>query len=94
MGWHKLRHETKGSEQWKAAKMTDLYGYSAIVEKPANVLANRWFQPLTHVSERAVPRVSVFSCQRGKREKRDTHRFAVAQSVAQSVRPSFPRPLP
>jgi len=54
-------------------------------------LANRWFQPLTHVSDGGSPRVSAISCQRGRRGKRGEHRFATAQSVAQSVPASFPR---
>jgi hypothetical protein len=51
----------------------------------AGVLANRWFQPLTHVSSGGFARVSAVSCQRGMRGKREGQRFAVAQSGAQSV---------
>jgi hypothetical protein len=48
-------------------------------------LANRWFQPLTHVSERGFPRVSAACVNRDERETRSSQRFAVAQWVAQSV---------
>jgi hypothetical protein len=52
-------------------------------------LANRWFQPLTHVSGGGFPRVSATLRQRGKREKRDFGRFAVSQLRAQSVHGRF-----
>ena len=55
----------------------------------ANVLANRWFQPLTHVSSGAFPRDAADSCQRSTREKRGRQRLDVAQSTAQSVPQPF-----
>jgi hypothetical protein len=55
-------------------------------------LANRWFQPLTHVSGGGFARVPAASCQRGSREKRGEHRFAVAQRAAHSVPAAFPLP--
>lgn len=48
-------------------------------------LANRWFQPLTHVSGGGFPRDTAICCQRGRRGKRGEYRFTVAQRVAQSV---------
>jgi hypothetical protein len=48
-------------------------------------LANRWFQPLTHVSGGGFPRVSKTYVNRGTRETRHSKRFAVAHQVAQSV---------
>jgi hypothetical protein len=41
-------------------------------------LANRWFQPLTHVSGGGFPRVSDTYVNRGMRETRHSKRFAVA----------------
>jgi hypothetical protein len=52
-------------------------------------LANRWFQPLTHVSDGGFPRVSEAYVNRGTRETRRAKRFAVAQRVAHSVRELF-----
>ena len=52
-------------------------------------LANRWFQPLTHVSSGGFPRVSSTYVNRGTRETRHSKRFAVAQWVAQSVQGMF-----
>jgi hypothetical protein len=52
-------------------------------------LANRWFQPLTHVSDGGFPRDCAISCQRSIRGKRGEQRFATAQRVAQSVRGAF-----
>lgn len=69
--------------------MADFCDKSEIMGKAPNVLANRWFQPLTHVSEARTPRDTAFSCQQGKREKRGEHRFRVAQSAAQSVLAAF-----
>jgi hypothetical protein len=46
-----------------------------IREMWSNVLANRWFQPLTHVSARGSPRVWPETCQRRKRETRRKYRF-------------------
>ena len=54
-----------------------------------NVLANRWFQPLTHVSARGLPRDRRDSCQRRKRGTREEHRFVSQHRVLQSVRPMF-----
>lgn len=54
-------------------------------------LANRWFQPLTHVSAPGFPRDRAISCQRGKRETRGAHRFAVIHEVLQSVSGLFRR---
>lgn len=54
-----------------------------------NDLANRWFQPLTHVSGRDFPRVSAVCCQRGRRGKRGQQRFAAAQPGAQYGRGLF-----
>lgn len=51
----------------------------------ARELANRWFQPLTHVSEAAFPRDCAGQRQQAKREKREEQRFLVAQFAAQSV---------
>jgi hypothetical protein len=48
-------------------------------------LANRWFQPLTHVSDGGFPRVSAVYVKRVGRGKREGQRFGVAQSAAQSV---------
>jgi len=56
---------------------------------PRKVLANRWFQPLTHVSARGFPRVAPLSCQRGKRETRGAHRFGWLQGWLQSVSQMF-----
>jgi len=53
-------------------------------------LANRWFQPLTHVSGGSFPRVSKPYVNRGTREMRRLQRFAVSQSMAHSVRLSIP----
>lgn len=58
-----------------------------------NVLANRWFQPLTHVSARALPRDRRDSCQRRKRGTRDEQRFVSLHRVLQSVRPVFPNQI-
>jgi hypothetical protein len=52
-----------------------------------NVLANRWFQPLTHVSARGSPRDWPKLCQRQKRETREGHRLASLHRVLQSVPP-------
>lgn len=67
-----------------AAKMAEI---RRCPEMPRD-LANRWFQPLTHVSGGGFPKVSGTSVNRGSRETRQAHRFAVAQSAAHSVRPS------
>jgi hypothetical protein len=66
---------------------------NARLSERAGELANRWFQPLTHVSARGFPRDTAICCQRGMRGKRGEHRFAMAQRVAQPVRASF-LPLP
>jgi hypothetical protein len=64
--------------------------YKSTVRKiGARDLANRWFQPLTHVSAPGFPRDSAAYGQRGKRGKRNSNRFAVAHWMAQSVRASF-----
>jgi hypothetical protein len=81
MGWHKVRHETSGLER----KMLEIQETTDIVR----VLANRWFQPLTHVSARGFPRYSADIGQRGKRETRNSHRFAAAQPAAHSVHGAF-----
>jgi HNH endonuclease len=60
------------------------YAFQMFVN-PVNVLANRWFQPLTHVSSGGGPRVCGLSCQRRKRGKRVGQRSAVAHSSAQYV---------
>jgi len=52
-------------------------------------LANRWFQPLTHVSGCGFPRVSATYVNREKRETRKAQRFAVAQATAQYVQEMF-----
>jgi hypothetical protein len=52
----------------------------------ARGLANRWFQPLTHVSGGCFPRFSGAYVNRGKRETRHSKRFAVAHRTAHSVR--------
>lgn len=52
-------------------------------------LANRWFQPLTHVSSGGFPRKTDRCGQRGKRGSRNSQRFAVSHGAAQSVRRSF-----
>ncbi len=54
-------------------------------------LANRWFQPLTHVSARGLPRDRRDSCQRRKRGTREGQRFVSQHRVLQSVHPMFPR---
>ena len=59
------------------------------LSETAGVLANRWFQPLTHVSSGGFARVSAIPCQRGMRGKRGEHRFAVAQRTAHSVHGGF-----
>jgi hypothetical protein len=48
-------------------------------------LANRWFQPLTHVSDGGFPRVPATYVNRRTRETRNSQRFAVAQLAAHSV---------
>jgi hypothetical protein len=55
-------------------------------------LANRWFQPLTHVSGGGFPRVSKPYVNRGTRDTRHSKRFTVAHRVARSVLAPF-RPL-
>jgi hypothetical protein len=57
-------------------------------------LANRWFQPLTHVSARSFPRVSATYVNRGTRDTRHSKRFAVAHQVAHSVRRPFRAAVP
>jgi len=53
-------------------------------------LANRWFQPLTHVSARSFPRGAGTYGQRRMRETRNSQRFAAAHRAAQFVRLSIP----
>jgi hypothetical protein len=66
--------------------------YKSTVRKiGARDLANRWFQPLTHVSAPSFPRDSAAYGQRGKRRKRNSNRFAAAHRAAQSVRVPFAR---
>jgi hypothetical protein len=89
MGWHKMRRRTNGSKVAKVLEMAEFCANLGVTRKAANDLANRWFQPLTHVSVGWTPRVSESCCQRGKRETRDEHRFAVAQAAAQSVLTAF-----
>jgi hypothetical protein len=60
-----------------------------VPHETARGLANRWFQPLTHVSARSFPRKTAICGQRGKRETRHRGRFAVAQAAAHSVRAPF-----
>jgi hypothetical protein len=48
-------------------------------------LANRWFQPLTHVSGGGFPRFSSAYVNRGTREIRDPQRFAMSHPAAHSV---------
>jgi hypothetical protein len=52
-------------------------------------LANRWFQPLTHVSDGGFPRVSATYVNRETRDTRCSGRFAVSQPAAHSVRGKF-----
>jgi hypothetical protein len=53
------------------------------------VLANRWFQPLTHVSGGGFPRDTADTGQPATRETRNSHRFAAAQPAAHSVHGAF-----
>lgn len=69
--------------------MADFCHVLTMSKNGANELANRWFQPLTHVSARGSPRDSAICCQRGTRGKRGQQRFATTQRVAQSVRRAF-----
>lgn len=71
MGWHKMQHKTNGLKPSKALEMAVICGKVGDSENGANVLANRWFQPLTHVSEARTPRESAKDRQEGKREKRE-----------------------
>jgi hypothetical protein len=65
--------------------MADFCHILTMSKNGANELANRWFQPLTHVSGRPFPRDTATCRQQGKREKREGQRFLVAQSAAQFV---------
>lgn len=84
-----MRHKTSGLQTKKLAKMADFCHIQRMGEKAGIGLANRWFQPLTHVSKRGFPRDAAIYCQRDMREKRGEQRFAVAQSAAHSVRAVF-----
>jgi hypothetical protein len=77
MACHNLRHRVSGL----VAKMAKIC-YSSEMFRD---LANRWFQPLTHVSGGGFPRVSATYVNRGTRDTRHSKRFAVAQSTAHSV---------
>lgn len=89
MGWHKARHKTNGLRLVKVLEVAEICAKVGASRFQENVLANRWFQPLTHVSSGGFPRDCELSCQREKREKRVEHRFVVAQSTAQSVQCLF-----
>ncbi len=91
MGWHKTRHKTKGLQTVKAPEMTQFRQVSGSIGEAENGLANRWFQPLTHVSGGGSTRDCADYCQRDMREKRGEHRFAVAQRAAQFVLEPFAR---
>ena len=70
--------------------MAETEGFEPSVQMyPYDGLANRWFQPLTHVSKARTSRVRVIPRQAPMREKREDHQFLVAQSAAQSVHDSF-----
>ena len=71
------------------AKMAEICHISAMGQMGARDLANRWFQPLTHVSSGSFPRVSATLRQRGKRGTREMPQSAVAQWVAHSVAVAF-----
>lgn len=70
-------------------KMADFRVPRALVRSGARDLANRWFQPLTHVSGGGFPRDCAALGQRGKREMREGQRFAAAQRAAHSVHGRF-----
>jgi hypothetical protein len=90
-----MRHETSGLEAKLLDKMAEICHKPTMAKGWGRDLANRWFQPLTHVSGGGFPRYPAPLGQRGKREKRNSRRFAVAQRVAHSVPAVFAdlRPL-
>jgi hypothetical protein len=65
--------------------MADFCDKMGMMRVPAIDLANRWFQPLTHVSGGGFPRDTAICGQGETRETRKAHRFAVAQRAAHSV---------
>ena len=71
------------------AKMADFCHKLTVTKSCARDLANRWFQPLTHVSGGGFPRVSATYVNRGTRDTRRSKRFAAAQRAAHSVRGVF-----
>jgi len=84
-----MRHKTSGSQKWKALKMADFCGKMEYKQFVFSELANRWFQPLTHVSGAGSPRHSSKSCQRCARETRGARRRRWSHEWLQSVRPVF-----
>ena len=54
-------------------------------------LANRWFQPLTHVSSGGFPRGGTTYGQFTTRDTRSFAQLGVSQCVARSVPPMFGR---
>jgi len=76
MGWHKAQHRTNGLRRQKVLEMAEICARLAVSGNGANVLANRWFQPLTHVSEARSPRKGWRFGQEAMREKRETSGYA------------------
>jgi hypothetical protein len=80
-----MRHKVSGS----VAKMAE----NCVSRGTVRGLANRWFQPLTHVSECGRLAVSLgkpnLSVKRQMRETRHSKRFAVAHRTAQYVHSAF-----
>lgn len=89
MGWHRIRHKISGSEMKMLAKSAEICHIPGMGKRGARDLANRWFQPLTHVSGGSFPRFPATLRQRGKRETRREQRFARAQTTAHSVSGAF-----
>lgn len=85
MGWHIPGHTTSGLPMKKLEKMAVLCDVPRVTAENKIVLANRWFQPLTHVSAGGFPRYARVSRQCPSREKRGAQRLAVAHRVAQFV---------
>jgi len=80
-----MAHKTNGLTAVEANNMAILLDFAGVTRNLVNDLANRWFQPLTHVSVGGCPRESWIECQREKRETRGTYRLCMSQRVSQSV---------
>ena len=89
---YKTGYKFNGLIATASQKTADFKGKCDVLKFKVNDLANRWFQPLTHVSEAAIPRVTGFSCQRRKRETRGEQRYGWLQRWLQFVCRLFAAP--